>query len=184
MHMAASLQKPPLMPQIGAFLCFFTARYLQPPPTALLAYYGTGSLKHEFLQQFVTTVASSMPKVPRENVRHLLDAPVTSGECSVSNSFDPNCLVAGDLTPNAEWKEPSDTGPEPRLALGAWLIQENLFPDLLGAVDVGFDDPSWRTYPPTVIIHPDQDMEVPYFLGLSTHQAIGTIFCLTQSSDL
>ena len=64
------------------------------------------------------------------------------------------------LTPRcSQWKaleEPADA-PFPRDNLFFYLNQNNRYPEMAKGIDKRFDDPAWKDFPPTIIIHGSED---------------------------
>ncbi|KAE8440796.1 hypothetical protein EG329_006574 [Mollisiaceae sp. DMI_Dod_QoI] len=54
-----------------------------------------------------------------------------------------------------------------------WLLQNNLYPDLMRGVDKSLSDEAWKDFPKTIIVHGDEDDMAPYQVSLDAFRAIG-----------
>jgi hypothetical protein len=111
--------------------------------------------------------------VTLEQIEHFLTEPVHCGFTSPASQFDPKCLLE-DLSLNPAWKKPEEEtgGPIPRDMLYFYLNQNNRYPELGKGVDKYVSDPSWKDFPPTIIVHGDQD---PMVLLSASEKAVSII---------
>lgn len=93
-----------------------------------------------------------------EQVEHFLKEPVHTGLTPPPSQFDPKCLL-DDLSRDPDWKplEENRGGPLPRDYLYFYLNQNNRYAELAKGVDKTFNDPAWKNFPPTIIVHGDKD---------------------------
>lgn len=143
----------------GAFITYQAGHYLDPRPLALLAYYGHPTSDDDFFRSNKILIE---PPVTYVQIKHFLEEPVHCGFTHPSSQFDPKCLL-DDLSPNPEWKRPEQdsSGSIPRDHLFFYLNQNNKYPEMAQGIDKSLNDPSWKDYPPTIIVHGDADYMVP-----------------------
>jgi hypothetical protein len=147
---------------------------MSPTPTAILTYYGITSISDPF---FHTTHQMGPAPLQYHQVQSFYDESITLGSTLPSKKFDPNCLLP-DLTRNLIWKKPEPELPNQRIRLVPWFLQEVLFPKMLGIVDVDLKDQKWKEFPPTILVHGDQDRAAPYECSVRLIQAIGEYCCV------
>lgn len=145
--------------------------YLHPRPLALLPYYGRPTSNDDFFRSNKILIE---PQVTFKQVEHFLKEPVHCGFTHPSSQFDPECLL-NDLSPNAEWKWPEQdpNNSIPRDYLFFYLNQNNKYPEMAQGIDKSLNDPAWRNYPPTIIVHGDSDYMVPLQASKNIVSVIG-----------
>lgn len=153
----------------GAYLSYLCGHSMDPKPIAILTYYGITSMSDSF---FHSNVQFGPSPIGWERVRPLYSEPVTLGSTLPSKRFDADCLLP-DLSRNLEWKRPEPEALPPRIALVPWLLQENQFPEMMEDVDWELGDESWKRFPPTILVHGDQDRAAPYECSVRLVEAIG-----------
>ncbi|KAH8589743.1 hypothetical protein B0O99DRAFT_636504 [Bisporella sp. PMI_857] len=87
-------------------------------------------------------------------------------------------MLLENFSENKEWVRPEyDEGKGeldlPRVALFPWFIQTNQYPVLMEGVDRGLEHEGWKSYPKTVLVHGDQDVDAPYQGALDAVGIIG-----------
>ena len=162
-------------------MAYQAGHHVRPRPLALLTYYGHGTSDDDF---FRSNKILFDPPVTEDQIGNFLREPVHCGFTPPWHQFDPNSLLE-DLSPNPEWKKPADEQGDqlPRDFLFFYLIQNNTYPELVKGIDKTFDDPAWKDYPSTIIIHGDEDPFVPYQASEALVSVIGTFFGHSRPSS-
>jgi acetyl esterase/lipase len=155
----------------GGNLAILCGHYMEPPPIAILEYYGPGSVHDDF---FRTGKVLGPAPIQHAAVEEFLNEPVSLGYTLPSALFNLDSLLP-DLSRNFE-VQPLAREPYPRMILFPWLVQENRFPELMGAVDKRLDEGRWMNFPPTVIVHGSDDRTIPVEASLKLIDVIGTYF--------
>lgn len=173
--------KEPLLSKQGAFLAYQAGHLVRPRPLALLTYYGHGTSDDDW---FRSNKVLFEPPVTLDQIGHFLDEPVHCGFTPPSSQFDPNCLLE-DLKPNPAWKKPAEEvgGLLPRDFLFFYLNQNNRYPQLGKGIDKSYNDPAWKNFPPTIIIHGDQDPFVLLEASETLVTVIGTSYVIRNLRD-
>lgn len=149
-----------------------TAHHLQPPPLALLSISGIPTFRHPFYHS--STQITPQP-IPKANVERFLHGPIVAGNAM---EYDPWSFSIDMLLPSSVGKNPSYTHPKPpvkrslvdedadhRSDLYDYFVYENLYSDMLGEVDCGFEwaeskSAKWVSWPKTIFIQGDMDTDV------------------------
>ncbi|TVY71506.1 Non-reducing polyketide synthase mapC [Lachnellula suecica] len=140
----------------GGNLAILCAHHIEPRPVALLDYYAPTTVQDDF---FSSSKVLGPVSLEPSDVERFLREPVSLGITPPSAAFNLESLTS-DLSRNPKF-QPLERELYPRMVLFPWLVQQNLFQDLMGSVDKGIDNASWASFPPTVIVHGSVDMTVP-----------------------
>ncbi|KAF4624760.1 hypothetical protein G7Y89_g13414 [Cudoniella acicularis] len=132
----------------------------------ILCYYGCDNFQDEFfnMPQFLGPTA-----ITREQIEPLLQELMSTG--SISSMFNPQCLLP-DLKRNPGFKMPDRTR-NPRMSLFIWYSKKCMLPEMMGGIDTGFEDASWKKFQHTILLHGENDIAVPYKLALDLAKSIG-----------
>ena len=156
------------------------------PPLALLSLEGINTFHHPF---FTTSTQLTPEPIPASEVSHLLQKdPPIMGPLSPGDpkAFYVDSLLA-DGSKNPDFKRepqppaPEDDGKRESGELYDYFLYTNHFPVLLGDTDPGFSVPSSNPdaekvlarWPPTVVIHGDDDYDVPFSCSKDMQTALG-----------
>ena len=141
---------------------------LTPPPLALLSITGIPTFQHPFFSSSV--LLSPEPPTP-SCVSPLLSRPVSIGTPIPSR---PSVFTIDKLSPSGG-KNPEYTRPkkeeEEAPSLYDYYLYHNEFPPLVSPIDPGYPAP--RAWPPTVIIHGNDDYEVSVDVSLHMQETLG-----------
>jgi len=121
----------------------------------------------------------STPKILRADIEHFLDEPVGVGSTPAKEAFHPGCLLS-DLTRNPEFVLPAREeghSTHARQKLLPWFAQEEMFASFMVDVDRDLEDPSWKDYVPTILVHGDRDHSVPLQASTNLAKVIGKSIC-------
>lgn len=142
---------------------------LAPPPLALLSITGIPTFQHPF---FSSSVLLHPEPLSPSDVSPLLSRPVSVGTPIPGR---PAVFTLGKLTPdgtkNPEYSPPAQAEEAP--GLYGYHLYRNEFPSLVGAVDPGYKPGRQRDWPPTVMIHGNDDYEVSVDVCLHMHEVLG-----------
>lgn len=153
----------------GGNLAILCGHYMKPPPIAILEYYAPPSVHDDF---FRTGRVLGPAPVERAAVEEFLNEPASLGRTPPSAAFYLECLLP-DLGRNPEF-QPLAREPYPRMILFPWLVQEKMFPQLMGRVDKLVDSGRWTNFPPTIIVHGTDDRTIYFEASLKLMEVIGT----------
>ena len=156
----------------GAYLSFMAGLHFEPPPIAIINYYGAATFQHPWTTSNVILGEAPMTY---DQVEHLYNEPLSCGSTEPAYRFHPECLLP-DLSANVVWKKPEEgisISKERVELLYRWFLQNNIYPDLTEPIEKPLDDEAWKHYPPTIIIHGDKDKAAPYDCSLRVAAVIG-----------
>lgn len=131
---------------------------------------------------FKRKVDPSTPKILRADIEHFLDEPVGVGSTPAKAAFHPECLLS-DLSRNPEFVLPAREGGHPthaRQKLLPWYAQEGMFTSSMVDVDRDLEDPSWKDYVPTILVHGDKDPSVPLQASVNLAKVVGMSICVSS----
>lgn len=145
---------------------------LAPSPLALLSITGIPTFQHPFFSSSV--LLTPQPPTPT-SVSPLLSRPVSVG--TPMSSRHP-VFTLDKLTPpggkNPEYTPPKKEGEgEEAPGLYEYYLYHNEFPSLVRPIDPGYPAP--RAWPPTVIIHGNDDYDVSVDVSLHMQEALGEV---------
>jgi pimeloyl-ACP methyl ester carboxylesterase len=153
----------------GAYLAFLAAAHsgklLPTAPIAILSYYGVPT----FTSPFFASSHVIYESLKKSQVSHFLEEAVSTGITGPEDAFDISCLLDNG-SPNPAYTKPKATREEEqplqRGMLYDYLVQENLYPSILGNVGIDFKGEIWdttleNTMPKVVMVHGDKDIDVP-----------------------
>jgi hypothetical protein len=135
--------------------------YLEPRPVAILTYYGFATTDEP---HFSKGTMFGPTLVTLKEVEHYLKEPAHTSMTPSFNVFDPICLLP-DLSRNPAYERPEvnfDNPADRRIAVLSWILQEDGLAAWFEGVDKSLDDVAWKNYPPTFVVHGDQDKAAPY----------------------
>ncbi|KUJ10806.1 alpha/beta-hydrolase [Mollisia scopiformis] len=160
----------------GAYATYQAGHHFQPRPIALLAYYGNATVDDPWFRS--NKVLTEKPLL-QSQIQHFLDEPENCGYTTPAHQFDRSCLLQ-DLNPSPDWKKPEEAVEDkerlPRDTLYFWLLQNNLYPELMKGFDKSLsDEEAWKGYTRTVIVHGDEDDMVPYQASVDVASVIGPV---------
>lgn len=136
-----------------ALLC---GHYMEPRPIAILEYYAVPTVQDDF---FRTGKVLGPAPLELSDVEEFLSEAPSLGHTPAYAAFN-QCSLLLDLSHNPDFK-PSVWEPNPRMKLFPWLVQGNRFPELWAGVDKGFNDKSWKDFPPVIVVQGSDDGTVP-----------------------
>lgn len=149
---------------IGAYLAYAGGLHLTPPPIGILTYYGFASMNTPQNQKGANIKTSSSAAVTLSQVQKYLDEPVNTNMTPTFNMFHPECLLP-DLSRNPDYKQPEanlDNPADNRIIVMRWILQEDGYEPWFGGLETDLKDGKWeRGFPPTFMVHGDEDMTVP-----------------------
>jgi len=166
----------------GFFLAALVAHHLTPPPLALLSITGIPTFRHRFFNS--STLIPSEP-VTEDDISQYVSEPVTVGRhvFDASGIFSvASLLPAGGndpaFKPDKSLPEGFTSDPN-RGLLYDYYLHENLFLDLVGEVDPGFDwaatkEQELKAWPITIFIHGDDDADVDLDVCTSVAKSLGS----------
>ncbi|KAK0642207.1 Alpha/Beta hydrolase protein [Cercophora newfieldiana] len=165
----------------GFFLAALVAHHLSPPPLALLSITGIPTFRHSFFNS--STLIPPEP-ITEDEIALFVSEPVTVGR----HIFDPSgvfslasLLPSGAKNPSfqPDKKLPEGFTEDPaRGLLFDYYLYENLFLDLVGSVDPGFDwaaadEAKLGKWPMTIFFHGDDDDDVNLDVCTSVVKSLG-----------
>jgi acetyl esterase/lipase len=165
----------------GFFLATLVAHHLTPPPLALLSITGIPTFRHAFFNS--STLIPPEP-VTEDDISQYVSESVTVGRhiFDASGVFSTTSLLStGEKNPawipNKKLPEGFTSDPN-RGLLYDYYLHENLFLDMVGGVDAGFDwaevnEQKLRTWPTTIFIHGDDDADVDLDVCTSVVKRLG-----------
>ncbi|KAG4421469.1 hypothetical protein IFR04_005419 [Cadophora malorum] len=156
----------------GGYLAYLCGHFKEHRPIAILSYYGVTTTSDEM---FKRKLDPSTPKILRADIEHFLDEPVGVGSTPAKAAFHPGCLLS-DLTRNPEFVLPAREeghSTHARQKLLPWFAQEEMFASFMVDVDRDLEDPSWKDYVPTILVHGDRDHSVPLQASTNLAKVIG-----------
>ncbi|KAK0621032.1 Alpha/Beta hydrolase protein [Immersiella caudata] len=165
----------------GFFLAALIAHHLTAPPLALLSITGIPTFRHKFFNS--STLIPSEP-ITEDDISQYLSEPVTVGRhvFDASGIFSvASILPSGEknptFTPDKKLPEGFTSDPN-RGLLYDYYLHENLFLDLVGEVDPGFDwattdEQKLKAWPSTIFIHGDADADVDLDVCISIVKSLG-----------
>ncbi|KAK0111905.1 hypothetical protein ONS96_001172 [Cadophora gregata f. sp. sojae] len=144
----------------GGYLAYLCGHFKEHRPIAILSYYGVTTTSDE---TFKRKLDPSTPKILQADIQHFLDEPVSVGSTPAAAAFHPKSLLS-DLSRNPDFVLPAREEDHPthaRQQVLPWFLQEKMFSSFMEGVDRSLDDPSWKDFVPTIVVHGDADYPVP-----------------------
>lgn len=157
------------------------AHHLQPPPLALFGITPITTFQHPF---FSSSILLTPEPLTPELMGSTLDpnGPVLHHLENGPTPFDPDRLTSAG-TKNPHYVNPVEMPLDhPRCFQYGYYLNHNEFPSLVGAVDPGYgpvcpeaEEPPLRgkPWPPTVLIHGDDDYDVSMDVSVHMAQSLG-----------
>lgn len=128
---------------------------------------------------FRTNRVHEAQSMTQGRIQKFLDEAPNSGYTPPAHAFDHSCLLP-DLSPNPDWTCPEEDGQQLRVDLFPYLLEQNMYPELLKEVDKNLEDEVWKSYPPFITVHGDQDVDAPYESSVNVCKVIGESFLMTR----
>ncbi|KAI5457018.1 Alpha/Beta hydrolase protein [Mariannaea sp. PMI_226] len=172
----------------GFFVASRVAHNARIPPLALFSVCGIATFRHPFYSS--STVLTDSSDFDGITMDQLSNLPLTVGDTDKTSSINfaverllPSGLKNPDFVrPKEEEEQPQggDLAKRLRGAMYEYYTYNNAWPDLVGEIDQGYDwtkDPANAArvaeWPPTVIIHGDDDHGAPIGISEIMQQALG-----------
>jgi len=174
----------------GFFLATLTAHHLTPKPLALLSITGISTFQHPFFSS--STLLTPKPLTDENMAPHLnMDGPIATRTAAGPTPFVLERLTSSgakntDYVPPKPEDEDARNGPGySRGMLYDYYLYHNKFPVLVGSIDPGYGPvfvesgeekklaPGKEDWPPTVIIHGDDDYDVSMDVSEHMVNALG-----------
>ncbi|TVY52159.1 Non-reducing polyketide synthase mapC [Lachnellula cervina] len=146
----------------GGHMALLCGHYMEPRPIAILEYYAVPTVQDDF---FRTGKVLGPAPLELSDVEEFLSEAPSLGHTPAYAAFN-QCSLLLDLSHNPDFK-PSVWEPNPRMKLFPWLVQGNRFPELWAGVDKGFNDKSWKDFPPVIVVQGSDDGTVPLEASLN-----------------